>query len=131
MRTYAAVKSTSAARAGSIARNEMSAAPVVRASKDLRAASKQVKSTGTRRREAISRARSTVTPEGADEVPCASTGFPRLIEALRVPVGARSRATSDASVGIGSPYADDARCRAPGRRHTAAGPPGLEPTGLR
>ncbi len=63
------MKSTSAARAGSMAMKQRSAAPEVSASKDLRAASKQTKDTGTPSRAAISRAMSTVTPDGASELP--------------------------------------------------------------
>jgi hypothetical protein len=37
---------------------------------------------------------STVTPAGACGVPCASTGLPRLIDARKIPVGARSAAIS-------------------------------------
>ena len=72
----------------------MSAAPVFIASNDLRAASKQANSAGTPSRAETSRAMSTVTPAGASGVPCASTGFPRLMEARSAPRGARSVTSS-------------------------------------
>src|SRR5689334_2793394 len=77
-----------------MARNATSAAPEVKAASDLRAASKQVKETGTPRRAAISRARSTVTPVGSSLVPWARTGLPRLMDARSTPVGARSATTT-------------------------------------
>ena len=71
----------------------MSACPEVIASKDFRAASKQTSSSGTSSRRASSRAMSTVTPAGSSGVPCASTGFPRLMDARNTPDGARSSRT--------------------------------------
>ena len=68
----------------------MSARPSTIVSKDWRAALKQVSSIGMSSRDPSLRAMSTVTPLGRAGDPWASTGLPRLIEARRVPVGARS-----------------------------------------
>ena len=71
----------------------MSACPVTVASNDSRAAPKQRNSAWTPSRAAIWFAMSTVTPAGADGVPCTRTGLPRLSAARRVPVGVRSVTT--------------------------------------
>src|SRR5215472_235076 len=91
--TYGAVKATSAARAGSMARKQMSASPRSIAARLCRAAAWHTRSTASPSRAPSSRAVSTATPAGAAGVPCVRTGLPRLIAARRTPPGARSLTT--------------------------------------
>src|SRR5258705_464327 len=82
----------SAPRSGSIATKAMSQTLDFAAAVTLPAASNGISSTGTPRRPASSRARSTETPCGCPPVSReASTGLPRLIAAVVIVVAARAR----------------------------------------
>ena len=84
----------------------MSQAAAFTASNDLPAPSITTSSSGTPRRRASSRARSTVTPHGAPVtgLRCTSTGLPMLMAARSVPVGASDFTTSADGVLVTGSY---------------------------
>src|SRR5256885_3817108 len=92
MTRYGAVNAMSPARAGSMARNATSQAPVFAASETFPALSYVTSSIGMPRRRPSSRARSTETPRGSPVAGSfwASTGLPKLIAARSEPLGAIS-----------------------------------------
>src|SRR5262252_4589279 len=88
--TYAGDWIMSTARSGSIATKAMSHTPLLAASTTLPAAANGTISSGTPRRFASSRDRSTETPRGSPVAGSfeARTGLPKLIAARSLPVGA-------------------------------------------
>src|SRR5215831_8516404 len=123
MTTYAGDWIMSFARCGSIATKAMSHAPVFTASTTRPAAANGTISSGTPRRFASSRDRSTETPRGSPVAGSfeARTGLPKLIAARSLPVGASWDTTS--GVGLGG---SDEQAAASAARRTAIRRIGLQ-----